>query len=67
MTITNQDTPVDIAVTDLVDVYTEDNGILISDTNVVSVKFNNGNSGVKLSVDESGLRAEIMIKGEDVN
>ncbi len=38
LTIANSNTPVDIAVTDLVDVYTAGNGIEISASNEVSVK-----------------------------
>lgn len=68
LTIANQEKPVYIAVKDLVDVYTAGNGIEISNANAVSVKINNGNSdsGVILSADASGLKAEIMIDGDDV-
>ena len=52
LTIANQDTPVDIAVTDLVDVYTPGNGIEISNSNEVSAKVVNANG---LSVDSNGI------------
>lgn len=66
LTIANQDTPVYIAVKDLVDAYTAGNGIAISETNEVSVRINNGESGVKLSADTNGLQALITIDGDDV-
>ena len=53
LTIANQDTPVDIAVKDLVDVYTAGNGIVISDANVVSAQVKEGEKYLK--VDENGL------------
>lgn len=52
LTIANSDTPVDIAVTDLVDVYTPGNGIEISNSNEVSAKVVNANG---LSVDANGI------------
>ena len=52
LTIANQTAPVDIAVTDLVDVYTEGNGIEISTGNVVSAKVVAGNG---LSLDSNGI------------
>ena len=52
LTIANSSTPVDIAVTDLVDVYTQGNGIEISNSNEVSAKVVNANG---LSVDANGI------------
>lgn len=52
LTIANQDTPVDIAVADLCDVYTQGNGIEISTGNVVSAKVVAGNG---LSLDANGI------------
>lgn len=52
LTIANQSTPVDIAVTDLVDVYTPGDGIEISNSNEISAKVVAGNG---LSVDASGI------------
>ena len=61
LTIANQDSPVYIAVKDLVDVYTEGNGIEISDANVVSVKIaeNTSKDAVTLSADANGLSATL--------
>lgn len=50
----------------LVDTYTAGNGIDVNGQ-VVSVKINNADSGVKLSADTNGLQASIMIEGDDVN
>ena len=50
--IANQETPVDIAVTDLVDVYTEGDGIEVSTGNVISAKVVAANG---LSVDANGI------------
>ena len=52
LTIANQSTPVDIAVTDLVDVYTPGDGIEISNSNEISAKVVEANG---LSVDASGI------------
>ena len=52
LTIANQDAPVDIAVTDLVDVYTPGNGIEISGSNEVSAKVVEANG---LSVGSNGI------------
>ena len=52
LTIANQDSPVDIAVSDLVDVYTEGNGIEVSTGNVISAKVVAGNG---LSLDANGI------------
>ena len=52
LTIANQQAPVDIAVSDLVDVYTEGNGIEISTGNVISAKVVAGNG---LSLDSNGI------------
>ena len=52
LTIANSNTPVDIAVTDLVDVYTAGNGIEISASNEVSVKVVTANG---LSVGANGV------------
>ena len=52
LTIANQDSPVDIAVSDLVDVYTQGNGIEISTGNVISAKVVAGNG---LSLDANGI------------
>lgn len=52
LTIANSNTPVDIAVTDLVDVYTAGNGIEISASNEVSVKVVAANG---LSVGANGV------------
>ncbi len=52
LTIANQSEPVDIAVADLVDVYTQGNGIEISTGNVISAKVVAGNG---LSVDANGI------------
>ena len=52
LTIANSSTPVDIAVTDLVDVYTPGNGIEISGSNEVSAKVVSANG---LSVSENGI------------
>ena len=52
LTIANQDAPVDIAVSDLVDVYTQGNGIEISTGNVISAKVVAGNG---LSLDGNGI------------
>lgn len=49
--IANQDTPVDIAVKDLVDVYTAGNGIAISDANVVSAKVKEEDPYLKLGAE----------------
>ena len=51
LTIANQDTPVDIAVKDLVDVYTAGNGIAISDANVVSAKVKEKDPYLKLGAE----------------
>lgn len=58
LTIANQDTPVYIAVKDLVDVYTEGAGIAISDTNVVSVKLAGTQGNVVLDTTD-GLKANL--------
>lgn len=58
LTIANQDTPVYIAVKDLVDVYTEGAGIAISDTNVVSVKLAEEQGNVVLDT-TNGLKANL--------
>lgn len=50
--IANQETPVDIAVTDLVDVYTAGNGVEVSAGNVISAKVVAANG---LSVDANGI------------
>ena len=64
LTIANQDKPVYIAVTDLVDVYTAGAGIAISDTNKVSVKLAEEQGNVVLDT-TNGLKANL--KGwEDV-
>ena len=52
LTIANSSTPVDIAVTDLVDVYTPGNGIEISNSNEISAKVVTGNG---LSADANGI------------
>ena len=52
LTIANSSTPVDIAVTDLVDVYTQGNGIEISNSNEVSAKVVSGNG---LTLDSNGI------------
>ncbi|MBP5725278.1 MAG: hypothetical protein J6X18_17095 [Bacteroidales bacterium] len=52
LTIANQVAPVDIAVTDLVDVYTPGDGIEISNSNEISAKVVEANG---LSVDASGI------------
>ena len=52
LTIANSSTPVDIAVTDLVDVYTPGNGIEISNSNEVSAKVVTGNG---LTLDSNGI------------
>lgn len=52
LTIANQSEPVDIAVSDLVDVYTQGNGIEISTGNVISAKVVAGNG---LSLDANGI------------
>lgn len=52
LTIANQDTPVDIAVSDLVDVYTQGNGIEISNSNEISAKVVAGNG---LSLGSNGI------------
>ena len=52
LTIANSSTPVDIAVTDLVDVYTPGNGIEISNSNEVSAKVVSGNG---LTLDSNGI------------
>ena len=52
LTIANQAEPVDIAVSDLADVYTQGNGIEISTGNVVSAKVVAGNG---LSLDANGI------------
>ena len=52
LTIANQSTPVDIAVADLVDVYTQGNGIEISTGNVISAKVVDGNG---LSLGANGI------------
>ena len=52
LTIANQAEPVDILVSDLVDVYTEGNGIEISTGNVISAKVVAGNG---LSVGANGI------------
>lgn len=51
LTIANQEEPVDIAVKDLVDVYTAGNGITISDTNVVSAKVKEEDPYLKLGAE----------------
>lgn len=56
LTIANQEEPVDIAVKDLVDVYTAGNGITISDTNVVSAKVKEKDPYLRL--DDEGLYTE---------
>ena len=58
LTIANQETPVYIAVKDLVDVYTEGAGIAISDTNVVSVKLAETQGNVTLDTTD-GLKANL--------
>lgn len=58
LTIANQDEPVDIAVTDLVDLYTPGAGIAISDTNEVSIALNPTQGNVTLSTD-GGLKANL--------
>ena len=52
LTIANQSEPVDIAVSDLVDVYTQGNGIEISAGNEISAKVVAGNG---LSLDANGI------------
>lgn len=52
LTIANQDEPVNIAVSDLVDVYTQGNGIEISNSNEISAKVVAGNG---LSLDANGI------------
>ena len=52
LTIANQSEPVDILVSDLVDVYTEGDGIEISNNNVVSAKVVSGNG---LTLDSNGI------------
>ena len=52
LTIANQNEPVDILVSDLVDVYTAGDGIEISSANTVSAKVVAGNG---LSVDSNGI------------
>lgn len=52
LTIANQSEPVDIAVSDLVDVYTQGNGIEISNANEISAKVVAGNG---LSLDANGI------------
>lgn len=52
LTIANQAEPVDILVSDLVDVYTEGNGIEVSTGNVISAKVVAGNG---LSLDSNGI------------
>lgn len=52
LTIANQSEPVDIAVADLVDVYTQGNGIEVSTGNVISAKVVAGNG---LSLDANGI------------
>ncbi len=52
LTIANQSEPVDIAVSDLVDVYTQGNGIEISEGNEISAKVVAGNG---LSLDANGI------------
>ena len=52
LTIANQTEPVDILVSDLVDVYTQGNGIEISTGNVISAKVVAGNG---LSLDANGI------------
>ena len=58
LTIANQDAPVYIAVTDLVDVYTAGAGIAISDKNVVSVKLDETQGNVTLDT-TNGLKASV--------
>ena len=58
LTIANQDKPVYIAVTDLVDVYTAGAGIAISDTNEVSVKLAETQGNVVLDTTD-GLKANL--------
>ena len=58
LTIAIQETPVYIAVKDLVDVYTEGAGIVISDTNVVSVKLAETQGNVTLDTTD-GLKANL--------
>lgn len=53
LTIANQSTPVDIAVSDLVDAYTAGNGIEVSTGNVISAKVVAENG---LSVDAAGIK-----------
>ena len=52
LTIANQQAPVDIAVSDLCDVYTQGNGIEVSNANVISAKVVAGNG---LSLDSNGI------------
>lgn len=63
LTIANQDEPVDIAVTDLVDLYTPGAGIAISDTNEVSIALNPTQGNVTLSTD-GGLKATVDLSGK---
>ena len=58
LTIANQDKPVYIAVTDLVDVYKAGAGIAISDANVVSVKLAEKQGNVVLDT-TNGLKANL--------
>ena len=58
LTIANQEEPVDIAVEDLVDVYTAGAGIAISDANVVSVKLAEEQGNVVLDTTD-GLKANL--------
>ena len=58
LTIANQETPVYIAVKDLVDVYTAGAGIAISDKNEVSVKLDTAQGNVVLDT-ENGLKAHL--------
>lgn len=53
LVLQNQDEPIYINVTDLIDVYTAGNGITISGTNVISVKVVDANG---LSVDNNGVK-----------
>lgn len=55
LVIANQAAPVYINTLDLVDVYTGENGINISDTNVVSIKLDTNTEGF-LTVDADGLK-----------
>lgn len=58
LTIANQEAPVDIAISDLVDVYTAGAGIAISDTNEVSVKLATTQGNVTLDTTD-GLKANL--------